>query len=137
MPTGLPKFAQQVPLAIGPKGILALSLPMTPQSVLAGVLVDADGEPVPGASLPTLRMPSSRQIELNLSVGDGSLTNDLGKFRLAGLPAGKFRIMMSNTQELARFTPAAALSLDSLRVVPPSPNGYSIAGRLSRPAPPM
>ena len=110
---------------------------MTPQSVLAGVLVDADGEPVPGASLPTLRMPSSRQIELNLTVGDGSLTNDLGKFRLAGLPAGKFRIMMSNTQELARFTPAAALSLDSLRVVLPSPNGYSIAGRLSRPAPPM
>lgn len=81
---------------------------MTRLSVLAGVLLDADGEPVPGASLSTLRMPSSRQIELNLSVGEGSLTNDLGKFRLAGLPAGEFRIMMSNTQGLARFTLASA-----------------------------
>ena len=57
------------------------------------------------------------------------------QFVLVGLPAGKFHIMMSNTQELARFTLAAALFLDSLRVVLPSPNGNSVAGRLSRPAP--
>ncbi len=131
----LPKFAQQMPLVIGPQGLPAITLPMTPQSVLAGVLVDADGEPVPGESLSTLQVPSSREIQLNLSVGAGSLTNDLGKFRLAGLPAGEFRIMMSNTQELGRFTLAPGQSLKSLRVVRPSPNGYSIAGQLSRPVP--
>ena len=109
---------------------------MTPQSVLAGVLVDESGEPVLGASLDVLRVPSSPHIQQHLSVGDSFAISDLGKFRIAGLPAGDFRVMMQNTREVGRFTVAAGQTLGNLRVVVPTLASYSITGRLSRPAPP-
>jgi hypothetical protein len=61
---------------------------LTPQAVVVGKVVDEAGDPVPNA---TVTMFTSRVVEGRRSFQQGQLntSNDLGEFRMAGLPAGK------------------------------------------------
>lgn len=66
-----------------------LQLKLTPHSVIAGRVVDEDGDPIPGAQVQALRwayVDGRRQLN---HVGSAQ-TNDLGEYRVYGLSAGKF-----------------------------------------------
>ena len=60
---------------------------MRQAGVIKGKLVDEDGDPVPGVSVYP-RLASGRDESV---VSD--TTNDLGEFRIAGLPEGKFLVL--------------------------------------------
>jgi hypothetical protein len=75
-----------------------LELALTPQSVLAGKVVDPDGDPVPNAQITALRMTvygGFRQVQSSAT----TLTNDIGEFRLPGLFAGRYLLMASYRRE--------------------------------------
>jgi protocatechuate 3,4-dioxygenase beta subunit len=62
---------------------------MIPSGVIAGRIVDEDGEP-----LPTVNVTAAREVYLEgkraLSTGSTVETNDLGEYRLFGLPPGRY-----------------------------------------------
>jgi len=64
---------------------------LSPQGVIAGRVVDEDGEPVPEVSVQALQSSpsqgSGRLVEARLA-----RTNDLGEYRLYGLPPGRYYI---------------------------------------------
>jgi len=71
---------------------------LTPQSVIAGKVVDADGDPVAGCQVRALRWGYSngvRQLMPYLFSGMALTTNDLGAYRLAGLPPGSYYVEAS------------------------------------------
>jgi protocatechuate 3,4-dioxygenase beta subunit len=61
---------------------------MTPRAILAGRVVDENGDPVQGATLELVAAPPSVLPVILLSVGQ-SATDDRGEFRIAGAP-GKY-----------------------------------------------
>jgi Carboxypeptidase regulatory-like domain len=71
---------------------------MRQAGVIKGKVVDEDGDPVPEMSVSA--MPASGRAQ----EGDFSgTTNDLGEFRIAGLPEGKFLVVAQPQYEVARF----------------------------------
>lgn len=68
--------------------------PMLPQGVLAGKVVDEEGEPVMGAQVQVLNARRIRGV-LGFVGLRGTVTNDLGEFRIAGVPPG--RVMLQIT----------------------------------------
>lgn len=67
-----------------------IEIRMNPQSVVAGKVVDEDGDPVERAfvSLVPLRGATARR-----GPGMGGATNDLGEFRLAGVAPGRYYVV--------------------------------------------
>ena len=59
-------------------------------SVIAGRIVDEFGEPVPDALVQALRSTWSRGRRRLQSTGRSVVTNDLGQYRLFGLPPGEY-----------------------------------------------
>jgi hypothetical protein len=69
---------------------------LTPQSVIAGKVVDADGDPVAGCQIRALRWGYSNGVrQLTPFPIPGTTTNDLGEYRLAGMPAGSYYVEAS------------------------------------------
>jgi hypothetical protein len=66
-----------------------IMLRMSPQAVIAGRVVDEDGDPVPNIQLQLLHY-SYRKGKRKLEPWDNSGTNDLGEYRLFGLSPGKY-----------------------------------------------
>jgi hypothetical protein len=66
-----------------------ITLRMSPQGVIAGRVVDEDGDPVPNIQLQLLHY-SYRKGKRKLEPWDNSGTNDLGEYRLFGLSPGKY-----------------------------------------------
>jgi hypothetical protein len=62
---------------------------LTPQSVIAGRVVDEDGEPVPYVQVQAMRY-GYHEGRKQLMPADSAQTNDLGEYRLFGLAAGKY-----------------------------------------------
>ena len=72
-----------------------LKIELTPQSVFYGRVLDDQGDPVPGAQIAVM---ASRIVEGRVTfqrAAEGA-TNDLGDYRIAGLPRGKY-IVCSNS----------------------------------------
>lgn len=64
-------------------------------AVIAGKVLDAAGEPMPDVRVTAMRRFSNPGMPLRLvpaGGGQGQQTNDLGEFRIAGLPAGEFYV---------------------------------------------
>jgi hypothetical protein len=77
-------------LSLDPGQHLAdIVLRMSPQAVIAGRVVDEDGDPVPNIELQLLRY-SYRKGKRKLEPWENSGTNDLGEYRLFGLSPGKY-----------------------------------------------
>lgn len=72
-----------------------LVLKLTPQGVLTGRIVDAEGEPVENArlALQSYRYVQGRK-QLTMSGGGGS-TNDLGEYRIFGVAPGKYYLSVT------------------------------------------
>ena len=64
-------------------------------AVIAGKVLDAAGEPMPDVRVTAMRRFSNPGMPLRLlpaGSGQGQNTNDLGEFRISGLPAGEFYV---------------------------------------------
>ena len=66
-----------------------LNLALVPQAVIAGKVIDEDGDPVNEVNVQALRQTWSRGKQRYLPHG-GGLVNDLGEFRVGNLPAGQY-----------------------------------------------
>ena len=71
--------------------VTGLLFRMLPAGVIQGKIVDEDGDPVPGAQV-TATSPTSRN-----NVGNAQ-TNDLGEYRIAGLPSGEYLVVAVASQ---------------------------------------
>lgn len=129
-----PQYLGQALLAVDVSGLTEVKLPLMPQSVLAGTLVDASGQPIEGATLTARRVPFSKHITKGLDTESSAATNDLGRFRLAGLPPGEYQIIHSNDEVLARYRVGPGQVLDTLQITLPQPLRYSV--RILLPATP-
>jgi len=69
--------------------VSGIDIKLTPQGVIAGRVVDEDGDPVERAQVTvTTRLASNAGM-----LSSTAVTNDLGEFRLASLAAGKYYLM--------------------------------------------
>jgi hypothetical protein len=62
---------------------------LAPQAVMAGRVVDRDGEPIPGASVQAIQSHGSGSAQ-RYSVAATATTNDLGEYRIFGLASGRY-----------------------------------------------
>jgi protocatechuate 3,4-dioxygenase beta subunit len=74
--------------------ITGLKVEMTPRSVIRGRVLDGNGDPVPNAWVGA-RPPASPRASWDLMGGRLHTTNDLGEFRISGVP-GQYRIWVSS-----------------------------------------
>lgn len=69
--------------------VKGIEIPLTPQGVISGRVVDEDGDPLPHVSVGVMQARSvrgRRQFQRSQTSGG----NDKGEFRIANLPAGKY-----------------------------------------------
>ena len=71
--------------------VTGVEIRLTPQGVIAGRVVDPDGDPVQGAQISVMRMVSTAG-KVSLTPQPGASTNDLGEFRANNLPQGKYLV---------------------------------------------
>ena len=77
-------------------GIGPMRVALTPQAAISGKVLDEDGFPAENVVIEALRfrqINSRRQLK---SVGGNTQANDLGEYRLAGLPAGRYYLHVTN-----------------------------------------
>jgi hypothetical protein len=114
-----------------------LKIELIPQAVVAGKVLDDAGDPVANARISVL---TSRVVEGKRSFGWGSpfvTTNDLGEYRVAGLPAGKVIVCAGAAPDnLANLTSESAVLGESCYPGPPEAGTASAmplpAGREAR-----
>jgi hypothetical protein len=83
-----------------------LRIVMTPQSVIAGKIVDEDGFPVEGAQVSILRyriVDGQRKLEHAWTENPNRQSNDLGEYRIGGLHAGKYYVRVAATGSASRW----------------------------------
>jgi len=73
-------------------GTRELSLPLIPEGVIHGKIVDEHGEPIEGLEVQA-RPRFGRKSELNQSADRTSNTNEAGEYRIAGLTAGTYYLL--------------------------------------------
>jgi protocatechuate 3,4-dioxygenase beta subunit len=74
-----------------------LTMRLTPQGVIAGRVLDEEGEPVANVDVQVLRQ-QYMQGRKQLSRAGGSATNDLGEYRIFGLPPGRYYVSANSRQ---------------------------------------
>jgi hypothetical protein len=90
--TGFLRGSYQAPVKVeAGQTMSGIEIRMNPQSVVAGKVVDEDGDPVERAmvSLVSARGAMARRGQLQAGT-----TNDLGEFRLAGVPPGRYYLLV-------------------------------------------
>ena len=86
---GAARRATTLTLAAGQK-MTDVIFKLTPQAIIAGHIVDEDGEPLAGVTVQTMRVGYARDGKKQLMPGAGAATNDLGEYRIRGLAPGKY-----------------------------------------------
>ena len=71
-----------------------LTVKLVPTGVVSGRVVDADGDPVAGASVQLMADRGKRE-------GSFATTNDRGEYRAFGVPPGKYRLLVAANSKLA------------------------------------
>ena len=111
-------------LDLGSPQQLNIDLRLTPGGVIAGRVVDADGEPLATAQVQLLR-PHYVNGKKALSTTNTAQANDLGEYRWSGLAPGKYYIYVENLDSLP---PASAAKEEYVPVY--YPGDVSIAGSI-------
>jgi hypothetical protein len=97
-------FASSTQLKVGPgEAVKGLKYSLLPQAVIAGRVLDEEGEPVQGANVQALAQQAMRGKKRWMANAQGVQTNDRGEFRLANLAPGKVILQVS-----ASFQPMVA-----------------------------
>ncbi len=89
-------------MALPIEGSSSLRAVLTPEAVISGKVVDEDGFPAEGVSVQAMRFRIVQGQRKLQTVGFFGQTNDLGEYRIAGLPAGRYYL-----REVAWGRPAA------------------------------
>ena len=101
-----------VRIAVADGTKITVEIPIVPGSVIAGRVVDEDGQPM-SRMFPLLleqRLVGNRQMLARIKLREGvgffeRSTNDLGEFRLFGLPPGAYHLVLTpSIASGARFT---------------------------------
>ncbi len=79
-----------------------LTLKMTPQGVIAGKVVDQDGDPITGVQIQILRSAYSAG-RRQLQPAGFANTNDLGEYRAANLAPGKYYVLAADRRQVGGF----------------------------------
>ncbi|MFB3778013.1 MAG: carboxypeptidase regulatory-like domain-containing protein [Bryobacteraceae bacterium] len=66
-----------------------LEIRLTPQGVIMGLVVDEDGDPLPRVNVTAWRQGNSASPQTT----SGSMTNDIGEYRIAGLSPGRYIVV--------------------------------------------
>src|SRR5262249_28573159 len=77
--------------------VTAVVFRMTAQAVITGRIVDSDGDPVQGVSIPPLQYRYTRG-KRELSPLRFATTDDLGEYRLFGLAPGRYFLQASHRE---------------------------------------
>jgi hypothetical protein len=72
--------------------VTGLLFRMLPAGVIQGKIMDEDGDPLPGVEVTAVAAT-------NQSVVSGGQSNDLGEYRIPGLPSGKYVVMAQSDQQ--------------------------------------
>lgn len=81
-----------------------LSIKMTPQGVIAGKVLDQDGDPVATAQIQVMRSAYLRGRK-QLQQAGGASTNDLGEYRVGNLSPGRYYLSASDRRGALIVTP--------------------------------
>ena len=81
-----------------------LSIKMTPQGVIAGKVLDQDGDPVATAQIQVMRFAYLRGRK-QLQQSGGATTNDLGEYRVGNLQPGRYYLSASDRRGALIVTP--------------------------------
>jgi hypothetical protein len=73
---------------------------LVPEAVISGKVTDEDGFPVDGATIQALRDPPP---DGQLPQAAPAWTSDLGEYRLEGLPAGRYRLLVTSVGGLTNW----------------------------------
>lgn len=93
-------FGKQQTLKVAPaERVTGFKVLIKPQSVLAGRITDFDGEPLQNVLVAAMKR-GRKDGHPQLIPVRSILTNDLGEFRIAELPAGRYYVMANNTREV-------------------------------------
>jgi hypothetical protein len=82
-------------------------LRLTPQASVTGRVTDPSGEPVAGANVQAMRFKYSNG-RPQLSLTKGSLSNDLGEYRIFGLSPGRYFISAVGPSRIDSAAPASS-----------------------------
>ncbi len=77
-----------------------LNVALFPQAVISGRVVDEDGDPV--QAMVQVFMMTWRHGKQNLQMRRGSGADDLGEYRVSGLPPGKYYISAQSREDMGR-----------------------------------
>jgi protocatechuate 3,4-dioxygenase beta subunit len=106
-------------------GMKDLAIKMTPQGVIAGKVMDQDGDPVVSAQVQAMRSAYSggrKQLQSN----GGVQTNDLGEYRLINLAPGRYYIDATDrraVQNSAQDRPGRSGTVQEGNITTYYPNG--------------
>jgi protocatechuate 3,4-dioxygenase beta subunit len=102
-----------------------LAIKMTPQGVIAGKVLDQDGDPVVSVQVQAMRFTYSRGRK-QLQPTSGTSTNDLGEYRLINLAPGRYFIIATDRpqpQSGAQERPGRAGTVQEANITTYYPNG--------------
>jgi protocatechuate 3,4-dioxygenase beta subunit len=107
-----------------------LSIKMTPQGVIAGKVVDQDGDPVMSVQVQAMRstyIGGRKQLQPT----GGTQTNDLGEYRLINLPPGRYYISATDNrravQTFGQERPGRAGTVQQGNITTYYPNGADLS----------
>jgi protocatechuate 3,4-dioxygenase beta subunit len=82
-------------LRLGPgQELTAITIKLTPHAVIAGKVTDEDGEPIMHSNVQAMQQRYMRGRRQWMPVANAQV-NDLGEYRLAGLPPGRYIVAVS------------------------------------------
>ena len=96
---------------------------LTPQGVIAGRILDEDGDPLSNVAVQCMVYGYQRG-RRQLMNRNGSSTNDLGEFRLYGLSPGKY-VLSATYQSREMFTMTAERTVGTAQAIQAAEEGYA------------
>ncbi|MBL8175480.1 MAG: carboxypeptidase regulatory-like domain-containing protein [Bryobacterales bacterium] len=81
------------------QSVTGLEIKLLPHAVVAGKVLDADGEPMQGATVSVMKL-NSLGGRMRASPMEAEVSNDLGEFRIYRLPPGRYFLMASRSRRM-------------------------------------
>lgn len=94
-----PQSAGEVITVESRQKVMDLAVRLMPHGVITGRIVDEDGEPVAGAQIQAWRYRYSQGRKQLASYGSAS-SNDIGEYRIYGLPPGRYFVSATNPRSM-------------------------------------